>query len=110
MGSKHCSVLSRGELARRSKFPYESPNKTYPNYFVTDKWFGFVFYLDFSSNFSDILIDIHFYLVNTDFLLLLTYKSTTNGFYRHTLLERGKSAKTPYAVGSAGRCDVGESR
>ena len=23
------------------KFPYGSPNKTYPNYFVTDKWFGF---------------------------------------------------------------------
>ena len=32
------------------RFPYGSPNRTYPNYFVTDKWFGFVFYFDFISN------------------------------------------------------------
>ena len=25
------------------RFSHESPNRTYPNYFVTDKWFGFVF-------------------------------------------------------------------
>ena len=32
------------------RFSHESPNKTYPNYFVSRDWFGFVFYLDFSSN------------------------------------------------------------
>ena len=31
-----------------------------------------------------------------------------NCFYRHTLFRRGKSAKKPYAVGSAGRCESGE--
>ena len=31
-----------GSLARMSKFPYESPNRTYPNYFVHIEWFGFV--------------------------------------------------------------------
>ena len=27
MGSQHCSAVSRGDLARRSKFPYESPKR-----------------------------------------------------------------------------------
>ena len=43
-------------------------------------------------------------------MLFLTYKSTTSVFYRHTLFVRCKSAKIPYVVGSAGRCDMGESR
>ena len=40
----------------------------------------------------------------------MTPDSAPNGFYRHTLFRRGKSAKSPYAVGSAGRCESGESR
>ena len=55
---KYCIIVGRtknGSLVKRLRhqpltlktwvrFPYESPNRTYPNYFVTDKWFGFVFY------------------------------------------------------------------
>ena len=40
----------------------------------------------------------------------MTPDSAPNDFYRHTLFRRGKSAKSPYAVGSAGRCESGESR
>ena len=28
------------------RFPYGSPKQTYPNYFVTNKVFGFVFYMN----------------------------------------------------------------
>ena len=34
------------------RFSHGSPNKTYPNYFVTDKWFGFVFYINIASNYT----------------------------------------------------------
>ena len=40
----------------------------------------------------------------------MTPCSASKAFYRRTLFERGKSAKKPYAVGSAGRCELGESR
>ena len=33
MGSKHCSALSRGELVRRSKFPYKPPMGSTPSGF-----------------------------------------------------------------------------
>ena len=29
---------------------FASPNKTYPNYFVSRDWFGFVFYINIASN------------------------------------------------------------
>ena len=31
---------------------FASPNRTYPNYFVSRDWFEFVFYFDFISNYT----------------------------------------------------------
>ena len=31
------------------RFPYGSPKQTYPNYFVTNKVFGFVFYMNLEA-------------------------------------------------------------
>ena len=36
------------------RFSHESPNKTNPNYFVTDKWFGFVFYIEYKHKASEL--------------------------------------------------------
>ena len=64
----------------------------------------------YSYQFADVRIDIHFFLEKANKTPFLTYNSGTRRFYRRTLFERGKSAKNPYAVGSAGSCDIGESR
>ena len=39
---------SRNDVALTAndvRFTLESPNRTYPNYFVHIEWFGFVFYI-----------------------------------------------------------------